>query len=595
MIPYRAPLRDMRFVLEELPGFDRIRELPGGEVCSPDLVASILEQAARLATEVLDPLNRSGDEQGCALENGAVRTPEGFPAAYATYAAGGWSGLACDPRYGGQGLPQALRVLAEEMIAGANLAFCSYTSLVHGAYITLHANASEELKAFYLPRLVDGSWMATMCLTEADSGSDLNLVRAIAVPGADRSHRISGTKVFVSAGEHDLSENIVHLVLARLPEAPSGTRGISLFVVPKLLPDEAGRPGRANGLACRALERKMGQNGAATCVLEFDQAIGWLVGEPHRGLAAMFQMMNTARLGAALQGLGIAEAAYRRASAYAAERLQGRAPSGPRRPDLPADPIVVHPDVRRMLLTMRAHVEGMRALIQWVAQALDRRAHDPDPAEREAAERLVALMTPVVKALCSDLGSECANLGIQVLGGHGYIRDNAVEQHVRDVRIAQIYDGTNGIQAFDLVVRKVGRAGLAPVFARAVENFVEAQRDRPDMTEFVQPLAAALARLKQVTAWIEAVLVDRPDEAAAAASDYLRLTGRVALAFMWARMAAVALPKANDPEAAFYQAKLLTARFHMQRLLPEAEALTKVILGGAEPLLAFEEAAFARP
>ncbi len=594
MPTYKAPLRDMRFVLYELLGIEGLRALPEGDGFGPDLVDPVLEEAAKLAEQVLLPLNRSGDEEGCVLENGVVRTPKGFREAYRTYAEGGWTSLACDPEFGGQGLPHALAVFVEEMVCATNLSFSLYPGLTFGAYSALHAHASDEVKQRFLPKLVDGSWTGAMCLTEPHSGSDLGLVRTRAVPQADGTYRITGTKIFISAGDHDLSENIVHLVLARLPDAPRGTRGLSLFAAPKLLTDEHGRPAVRNAVTCGSIEHKMGIKASATCVINFDDATGWLVGERNRGMAAMFTMMNTERLAVGVQGLGIAEAAYQNAAAYARDRLQGRSVSGVRLPDKAADPIIVHPDVRRMLLTMRAYAEGMRALGQWVAQALDRRERDADPAARAAADEFVSLMTPVVKALFTDLGVECASLGLQVFGGHGYIREHGMEQYLRDARIGPIYEGTNGIQALDLVGRKLPMCSgaLAERFFAPVEEFIAAANAQPALAEFVRPLGVALDRLRGVTDWILKAGGADPEESAAAATEYLRLFGLVALGYMWARSAAVALPAAGGPEAGFYQAKLNLARFYVQRLLPQTEALASAILAGGRSIRAFEEAAF---
>ena len=591
MATYQAPLRDMRFVLYELHGIEDLRSLPDCHDLAADLIDPILDEAARFSEEVLLPLNRSGDEEGCVFENGVVRTPAGFREAYRTYAAGGWTSLAGAPDYGGQGLPHAVAVLVDEMICAANLSFALYPGLSVGAYAALATHADEALKRQYLPKLLDGSWSGTMCLTEAQAGSDLGLIRTRATPQDDGSYRISGTKIFISAGEHDLTENIVHLVLARLPGAAPGTRGISLFVVPKLLPDGEGRPLRRNGVACGALEHKMGMKASATCVINFDDATGWLVGAPHAGMAAMFTMMNAERLGVGIQGLGVAEAAHRSAVNYARERLQGRGLSGARHPELPADPLLVHPDVRRMLLTLRAYTEGMRGLGQWVAQALDRRDRHRDAACRAEADEFVALMSPVVKALFTDLGFECAGLGVQIFGGHGYIREHGVEQLVRDVRITQLYEGTNGIQALDLVRRKL-TGGLLRRFFGPLEAFISAQRAETRLAEFVEPLAKVLARLRHVTEWLIRAGEREPEEAASGATEYLRLFGLVALAYIWARMAAVALPQVAGPEAGFYRAKLNTARFFMQRLLPQGEGLASAILAGGQAIRSFEDAAF---
>lgn len=590
MTPYRAPLRDMLFVLHELHGPD----MPGGSHCaelSGELVRSVLEQAARFSESVLHPLSRSGDEEGCRFENGQVFTARGFRESFRAYAQAGWLSLACDPHYGGQGLPIALRALVEEMICSANLNFASYTNLIQGAYAVLHQNASEELKAAYLPALVSGAWAATMCLSEAQSGSDLRLLRSKAIPRDDGSYSVTGQKAFISAGDHDLTDNIVHLVLARLPDAPAGTRGISLFLVPKLLPDADGRATRRNSVHCVSLEAKMGLKASATCSMSFDGATGWLVGVPHCGLEAMFTMMNAARLGASLQGLGIAQAAYQAAVAYARERLQGRASAAPENSAKPADPIIFHPDVRRMLLTMRASVEGMRALVQWVAQNLDLRERHPDPEARRHADEFVSLMTPVLKAMFTELGSECANLGVQVLGGAGYIRKHGMEQLVRDVRVTQIYDGTNGIQALDLVMRKIGRDRLAGRFFEPVRQFLAQDFDNACMKRCVQPFTQALKILEDATGLVETAVKSQPERCAAAATDYLRLFGLVALGFMWVRMAVLSVSHTGGPEADFYRAKLATARFFLKRLPPQVGALSQLI-ATADTTLTFDPKAF---
>ncbi|MFL5256077.1 MAG: acyl-CoA dehydrogenase family protein, partial [Rhodopila sp.] len=471
---YKAPLRDMRFVLHELHDSASLSSLRGLEEVSPDLMDSILEEAGKLAEEVLLPTNAPGDELGCVLENGVVRTPKGFKEAYDAFREGGWTSLAADPEYGGQGLPESLNKIVEEMICATNLSFSLYPGLTHGAYQAIVAHASDELKQAYLPKMVDGTWSGTMCLTEAHCGTDLGLLRTRAVPQGDGSYRITGSKIFISAGEHDLTENIIHLVLARLPDAPRGTRGISMFLVPKFVPNADGRPGARNGVVCTALEHKMGIQGSATCQLTFEDATGWLVGEPNKGLATMFTMMNSERLSVGIQGLGAAELSYQGAVAYARERLQGRGLSGAKDPGKPADPIIVHPDVRRMLMTVRAYTEGCRALAGWVARQLDEMERSNDPDTRQRAEDFTALMTPVVKALFTDLGFEATNLSMQVYGGHGYIRDHGMEQIVRDARISMIYEGTNGIQALDLVGRKLpqGTGRLLRTFFHPVNDFL---------------------------------------------------------------------------------------------------------------------------
>lgn len=593
MASYKAPLRDMRFVLYELLGGEDLASLSGYEEFTRDLIDPVLDEAAKICEQVLHPLNRSGDEEGCLLENGVVRTPKGFKEAYDLFRDGGWTAIACDPAYGGQGLPKAVNILVEEMICSANLSFSLYPGLTHGAYVSLHGFAPEELKARYLPKMVEGSWSGTMCLTEPHCGTDLGLLRTTAVPQADGSYKITGTKIFISAGEHDLTENIIHLALARLPDAPKGIKGISLFLVPKFLPEEDGSVGPRNGVRCGSIEHKMGIKASATCVMNFDDATGWLVGEPNQGMRAMFAMMNTERLSVGIQGLGVAEASYQNAVAYARERLQGRSASGTRHPDKPSDPIIVHPDVRRMLLTQRAYVEGCRALGVWAAKSLDLSRHHPDAAERAKADDFVALVTPVVKALMTDLAFDVTNLGMQVLGGHGYVREHGMEQYVRDCRITQIYEGTNGVQALDLVGRKLpAHAGryLRTVF-HPIADFIEARSADKALAEFVEPLAASFVRLQQATAQIARVGMAEPEEAGAAASDYLRLFGLTVLGYLWARMAELGLARA-DGQDGFYRAKVETARFFMQRLLPQTGGLFQAIMAGGRSMMAFDEAAF---
>ncbi len=594
MPTYTAPLRDMRFVLNEVVGLDRLAALPGCEEMGPDLLDPILEEAARLCQEVLLPLNRSGDEEGCRLENGVVRTPAGFPEAYRMLREGGWTALNCDPAYGGQGLPKTVNLLFEEMMCSTNLAFGMYPGLSHGAYSALRAHGSEALKSLYLPKLVSGAWSGTMCLTEPQCGTDLGLIRTRAMPADDGSYRVTGTKIFISAGEHDLTENIVHLVLAKLPDAPPGVKGISLFVVPKFVPNADGHPGRRNGVTCGSIEHKMGIRASSTCMLHFEDAQGWLVGEPHKGLRAMFTMMNEERLSVGIQGLGLAEISYQNAAAYAKDRLQGRALGGARYPEKPADPIIVHPDVRRMLLTMRATVEGCRALGLLAALEQDVSVRSIDPAARQEAEDSVALLTPIVKALFTDLGSEAANLGMQVLGGHGYIREWGLEQFVRDARIAQIYEGTNGVQALDLVGRKLpAHAGrYLRRFFHPVLAYIEAAGEDEAMAEFILPLSKAFGRLQQCTAEVARRGMSDPFEAGAAATDYLRLFGLTALGYVWARMAQVALAHQDGEDAAFYRAKLATARFFFARILPQTSSLAAALMAGGETLRALEDAAF---
>ena len=591
---YRAPLRDMRFVLHELFEGDDFGSLSAFDEFTPDLYDAVLEEAARLMQDVLLPLNASGDLEGCTLENGVVRTPAGFPEAYEAFREGGWAALASPLEWGGQGLPETLNKLVEEMICSANLAFSLYPGLTHGATTALQEHASEELKRLYLSKLVSGEWSGTMCLTEPQCGTDLGLLRTRAEPQADGSYKISGTKIFTSAGDHDLAGNIVHLMLARLPDAPEGVRGISLFLVPKFLPKEDGSIGPRNGVSVVAIEHKMGLKASATCQLAFDEATGWLVGEPNRGLAAMFTMMNAERVSVGIQGLGVSEIAYQSAVAYARERLQGRALGGPRRPDLPADPIIVHPDVRRMLMTMRVYAEGSRALGQWTSRALDAQKHGDNPEMRSRAADFLALLTPVVKALFTDLGFEAANLCMQVYGGHGYIREHGVEQFVRDVRVTQIYEGTNGIQALDLVGRKLpanmGRA-LRPFF-HSVSGLIEDMAGVEDkaLSVWRGGLEQAFGALQLTTTTIARKGMKDPEEAGAAATDYLRMLGLVAMGYCFLKAARIATARLAEgtAEADFYRAKLATANFYFDRILPQTTTAFLAIKSGKHSTMALD-------
>jgi alkylation response protein AidB-like acyl-CoA dehydrogenase len=582
---YHAPLEDITFLLEQVLDVGQLARMPGYEDATPDVIASVLEEGAKFCEQVLAPLNQTGDAQGCTYEQGRVRTPDGFKEAYAQYCAGGWPAMTAAPEHGGQGLPHLTRFVLDEMLCSSNLSFSMYPELSHGATSLLEHWASDDLKRRFLGHIVDGSWGGTMCLTEPHAGTDLGLIRTRAVPAGDGTYRVTGTKIFISAGEHDLTENIVHLVLAKLPDAPPGTRGISVFLVPKLLPTDGGAL-EPNGVACGSIEHKMGIKGNATCVMNFENARAWLVGEENKGMRAMFTMMNGARLGVGMQGLGLAEVSYQNALRYAKERLQGRAPGGARDPQLDADPIIVHPDVRRMLMTMKACTEGMRALAYWVCMLLDAEEKHPDVAEREAAVDLVALMTPVVKGFLTDVGFECTNLALQCYGGHGYIREYGMEQFVRDARIAQIYEGTNGVQAMDLLGRKVpeGEGRLVKRFAALVQKDLEAAGQSGD--ERVKALAAALApaagALQRATMGIMQRAQNDPDELGAAAADYLRMFGLVSTGWMWLRMAAVAAKNSAHPLA---KDKLATAEFYMAKLLPQTRTLEAQIAAGAGPLM----------
>ncbi len=589
---YNAPIRDMRFVMHELHNSAaHVAEIGQPDV-TEELMDSILEEAGKFAADVLLPINASGDEEGCRLENGVVRTPKGFVDAYKKFCEAGWGALSSPVEYGGQGLPEILGKMVEEMQCSANLSFGLYPGLTHGATLALEGHGSEELKRRYLPNMIAGTWSGTMCLTEAHCGTDLGMMRTKASPQADGSYKINGAKIFISAGEHDLTENIVHLVLARMDGAPKGIKGVSMFLVPKFIPNDDGRPGARNGVTCTAIEHKMGLKASATTQLYFDDATGWLVGEPNKGMRAMFTMMNAERLSVGIQGLGVAETAYQSAAFYARDRIQGRALSGAKYPDRAADPIIVHPDIRRSLMTVRAYVEGCRALSGWVATSLDLESKASDPQRRQEAEDFTALMTPVVKALFTDLGFELSSMALQIYGGHGYIRDHGMEQLVRDARICMIYEGANGIQALDLVGRKMpahmGR--FLRQFFHPVQEFIEANAADPK----VLPLAKSFAALQQATAHIATVSLKDPEEAGAAATDYLRLMGLVALGFMWAKAAKVAeakLPEA-DGDAGFYKAKLVTAQFFADRLLPQTGALWSAIKAGKASMMELDEAAF---
>jgi alkylation response protein AidB-like acyl-CoA dehydrogenase len=596
MAQYDAPLRDMRFVFHELLQAEReFAELGVHEGLTREVIDHVLGEAAKFTREVLQPINAQGDQVGCRLERGVVTTPPGFKDAYRAYCEAGWASVAADPAFGGQGLPHSIGYAVEEMLYAANLAWAMYPTLTHGAYGAIRVHGTPQQQQLYLPKMITGQWTGTMCLTEPQAGTDLGLLKTRAEPDGQGGYTVTGTKIFVSAGEHDLSENIVHLVLARLPEAPAGTKGISLFIVPKFVPDADGNVGERNQLQCVSLEHKMGIHGNATCVLAFDNAKAILLGEPHRGLPAMFVMMNGARLGVGIQGLGLTEAAYQKAAAYAKERLQSRSLSGAKETLKPADPIIVHADVRRMLLTQRAYAEGGRAFAFWLALQLDKSLNHPDPAVREESDDLLGLFTPVLKAFLTDNGFLCTNLALQVHGGHGYITETGVEQLVRDSRIAMIYEGTNGVQALDLLGRKVllDSGKKLRRFGSIVKHFVEDAGQNPDMGEFVKPLAALAGRIQELTTGLGMRALSNRDEVGAAAVDYLRAMGHLVFAYLWARMAKLALEQGPAP-GSFYAAKLATARVYYQRLLPEVESCLQSASSGAANLFALEADAFDR-
>jgi len=596
MPTYKAPLRDIDFVLNEVLEAEKVLQaLPGYEEATPDLMAAIIEEGAKFAENVLAPLNQSGDAEGCTWSEEGVRTPAGFKQAYQQYVANGWPALSADVEAGGQGLPNVLGIVVNEMAGSANWSWLMYPGLSHGAVKTIEQHGTGEQKENYLTRLVSGEWTGTMCLTESHCGSDLGLLRTKAEPQADGSYAITGQKIFISAGEHDMTDNIVHIVLARLPDAPEGTKGISLFIVPKVNVNDDGSLGERNAVHCASIEHKMGIHGNATAVLNFDSAKGYLIGPENRGLNCMFTFMNTARVGTAAQGLAHMEQSFQGALAYARDRLAMRSLTGPKNPEGPADPIIVHPDVRRMLLTQKAFAEGCRALLYYLAMQGDVVDKGTEAAAK-ASDDLMSLLTPIAKAFMTEVGFESANLGVQVFGGHGFIKEWGMEQIVRDARIAMLYEGTTGIQAMDLIGRKVLGSGgkLLMAFTGMIDEFCEAHQGEED-ARFVTPLKAIKDEWLGLSLQIGEGAVSNPDEAGAAAVDYLMYSGYVTLAYFWARMATVARARIAQAEGdtSFYEAKLMTARFYFDRLLPRTESLKKTMLAGADSLMQMPEELFA--
>ena len=596
MPTYKAPVSDTVFLLNDVFNYANYANAPGFSEAPIDIVEAVLSEGAKFVEEVVQPLNRVGDIEGCKRhDDGSVTTPKGFKEAYKALVDGGWVGLAGDPAYGGQGLPVFLAVLFSEYGYGANIAFSMYPGLTNGAVAALTVHGSDELKARYLAKMTTGEWTGTMCLTEPHCGTDLGLIKTRAVPEPDGSYAITGQKIFISAGEHDLADNIVHLVLARIEGAPAGVKGISLFLVPKFLPSADGGVGERNGVMCGSIEHKMGIHGNTTAVLNFDGAKGWLVGEQHRGLPAMFVMMNGARLGVAVQGLGVSEVAYQNAAAYAKERRQGRSLKGPVEPDKPADLLLVHPDVRRMLLEVRAFNEGARALLVWIALTQDEARHAPDEKARQAADDRLGLMTPVLKGVFTDYGFANAVKAQQVLGGHGYIAEWGMEQFVRDARIAMIYEGANGVQALDLVARKLpkdgGRALMA--FLGEVSQFLAAEKSDAALTPYLGGLQAAIGHLQQASLWLSRNGVADPNNAGAASTDYMHLFGLTALGYMWARVVkAVLARQAKGESNPALDAKLILAKFFSERMLPETAAHLARLSSGASTLMALPVEAF---
>ena len=588
---YKAPVEDVMFLLKDVFPIERHNNLPGFADASTDLVEAVLNEGAKLCEEVFAPLNRVGDLEGCTRNpDGSVTTPKGFKEAYEAYTAGGWMGLSMPEEYGGQGLPSTLNVVMQEFLSSANLALGMYPGLTQGAIAALLVHASDDLKKTYVPKMVEGAWTGTMNLTEPHCGTDLGLLKSKAVPNGDGSYSITGTKIFISAGEHDMAENIVHLVLARIEGAPAGTKGISLFIVPKVLVNGDGSLGARNGVSCGSLEHKMGIHGNATCVMNYDGAKGWLIGEENRGLNAMFVMMNEARLAVGVQGLAQSEVAYQNAVAYAKDRLQGRSLTGPKFPDKPADPIIVHPDVRRTLLSIKAVNEAARALMIGTAMKSDVAHRSSGEAERQAADDHMGLMTPVVKGVLTDLGFDNAVKAQQMFGGHGYIEEWGMSQFVRDARIPMIYEGANGIQAMDLVGRKLGKDGGRAIMAffNEVGGFCQEHANDESLKGFVAPLQQGLGHLQQATMWFMQNAMAKPDNAGAGATDYMHLFGLVAMGYMWAKMAKVANAKKaeGNGDAEKMDAKLLTGRFYMERLMPETAMRLARITTGADATMA---------
>ncbi len=592
MPTYTPPTKDMEFLLHDVLAAEK-SDIPGFDDLTPDFTSAVLEEAGKLAREVLAPLNQVGDREGCTLENGVVRTPTGFKAAFDQMRAGGWTGLDCDPAYGGQGMPYLLGTAVGEVFVSANMAFNMYQGLTHGAYSAIHTHGNDAQKAMYLERMVACDWTGTMNLTEPHCGTDLGLMRTKAEPQGDGTYKITGTKIFISAGDHDLSENVIHLVLAKIPGGPEGIKGVSLFIVPKFIVKDDGSLGDRNAVSVGALEEKMGIHGNSTCVMNFDGATGTLLGDEHKGLRAMFTMMNEARIGVGLQGYAQAEAAYQSAAAYAKDRLQGRAVTGAENPDGPADPLIVHPDIRRSLMDQKSFVEGARALTFWGAKMIDRDLKTGD----KDAHALITLLTPVIKGFLTDKGFDMTVQAQQVFGGHGYIEEHGMSQFVRDARITMIYEGANGVQALDLVGRKLAAQGGKPIMAffDYVKTFIKDHEDNEDLKgPFLEPLKAASKDLQTAAMYFMENGMKNPNTALAGSYDFMHLFGHVALGLMWARMglaASTALAE-NRGDATFYTTKLATGRYYMARQLPATKMHLARILTGADPVMALSEDAF---
>ncbi len=597
MPEYKAPLRDIKFAMNELLGSEaHYASLPGAEEATPDMVDAIIAEGAKFCETVLAPLNSVGDQEGCTWSEDGVTTPTGFKEAYQQYVEGGWPLMTASPEMGGQGLPSSLGLVMSEMVGTANWSWGMYPGLSHGAIDTVDLHGTEEQKQIYLTKLISGEWTGTMCLTEPHCGSDLGILRSKAEPNADGSYSITGTKIFISAGEHDMAENIVHIVLARLPGAPEGTKGISLFIVPKFTPNADGSVGERNAVTCGSIEHKMGIHGNSTCVMNFDGAKGWLIGPENKGLNCMFTFMNFARLGTALQGLGAAEGSFQGALTYAKDRLAMRSLTGPKNPNGPADPIIVHPDVRRMLLTQKAFAEGGRAMIYFTAQHADILHQSNDEEAKKTSDAMMGFMTPILKAFLTEVGYEAANHGVQVFGGHGFIAEWGMEQIVRDTRIALLYEGTTGIQALDLLGRKVlmTQGEALKQFTKLVHVFCKEQADNEAMKPFVEPLAKLNKEWGDLTMKVGMSAMKNRDEVGAASVDFLMYSGYVTMAYFWARMALVAQQKLAEgtTETGFYTAKVQTADFYFKRILPRTAGHAQMIVAGADSIMAMEEENF---
>ncbi|PYE29266.1 hypothetical protein C8J32_1011132 [Rhizobium sp. PP-CC-3A-592] len=595
---YKAPVEDTLFILNDVLGIERYNNIPGFSDVTPDMLDAIVGEAAKLAEEVLFPLNLSGDQEGCVRHpDGSVTTPKGFKEAYDLYRESGWLGLAAPEEFGGQGLPYTLHTAIGEYMSSANMSLTMYPGLTQGAIAAIIEHGTDEQRATYLPKMIAGEWTGTMNLTEPHCGTDLGLLRSKAVPQPDGSYKISGQKIFISAGEHDMADNIIHLVLARIEGAPEGTKGISLFIVPKFIVEADGTPGTRNGATCGAIEHKMGIHGNSTCVMNYDDATGYLIGTANRGLNAMFVMMNEARLGVGLQGLSVSEIAYQNAVAYARERLQGRSLSGIKAPDKKADPLIVHPDIRRVLMTIRAFNESSRAFTLWTALKSDVAHRSEDEAERQTADDLLGLVTPILKGVLTDRGFDHAVMAQQVFGGHGYIEEHGMSQYVRDARIAMIYEGANGIQALDLVGRKLGLNGGRAVMAlfKEIGDFCDENRGDEQMTAYTKALKKSLNDLQSASMWFMSNAMAKPDNAGAGSTDYMHLSGLVVLGYMWAKMAKTAqglLASGAGDREDFLKNKLVTATFYMDRILPETALRRSRIEAGSDTLMALDAAAF---